>query len=343
MSEEAAAPQVSPDLAAKVVAAETRNVIKGVGDGGTLPAAHRKAMQALSMTPDSAAKLRVACLLQRWVDGHDLTDEQWAEIAAIHPEYATGRPPQAPRPEAKAAPEASPKKYTAAQIDAFAETYGSKRREIYRWMQRGRDKGEIPPLDDPTKMPGWWGRNMKHRVPDKIALAAAAARPVAPPPSLVAEEVASQGGNPLILSALEITVGESVKQARMLTAAAFQKLEKAYETENVEDIQLWQVRWEKAVEAQRKQERDDRLAAEQAGLLISRAAVDSDIANAIAMLKIMRESMAPRILSRLPDLPVDLREPLRLAIEDEREKEDALFRNLESLKAKEDVDFALAS
>jgi hypothetical protein len=64
---------------------------------------------------------------------------------------------------------------------ALAQRYRVNERTIRRWIDAGREGGEFPPLYSPAEMPAWWERMrakqvFKHRVPQEIETAAAAAR-----------------------------------------------------------------------------------------------------------------------------------------------------------------------
>jgi hypothetical protein len=68
-----------------------------------------------------------------------------------------------------------PYKLTAGQ---HAEMYGKTKRNVAWYIEQGRDAegGEnLPPLDHPALMPGWWGQVMTQRCPDGILAAAARA------------------------------------------------------------------------------------------------------------------------------------------------------------------------
>lgn len=180
-------PKVSPDLAGKVIAAEIRNAIKDVGEGGKLPSPLRKEMQMASLTPELAAQQRAAALLAKYVAGTDLTQAQWEEIRSAHPGFADEPPPRSTIAAAiDAAPAASPPPsmpdtargpvmLTKADEARYAALYGKGWRQLRRWVKQGEANQDPCPLHDPSAMPGWWSRNMTWRCPAEIEAAAIAA------------------------------------------------------------------------------------------------------------------------------------------------------------------------
>ena len=54
------------------------------------------------------------------------------------------------------------------EIKWYAEFYGVAERTVKRWKKIGKEKGELPPLDDVLKFVAWWRVRMKHKVPNNI-------------------------------------------------------------------------------------------------------------------------------------------------------------------------------
>lgn len=170
---------VTPELAQKVLAADTRNAIKAVGDGGTLGVPHRKLMESLARTPEAAKQARGAALLQKWVEGRDLTDAQRAELREVYPDIISA--PDA-GPSAESGDEGprivGSKVAYPRQLSFYAVLYGLDAtngvRTLKRWIAAGKaaEPMDLPPLHRPEKMPAWYGRRMAHRCPDNILLAA---------------------------------------------------------------------------------------------------------------------------------------------------------------------------
>ena len=250
---------------------------------------------------------------------------------------------------AAAPPEPLPRKRYARKIDEYAAVYETSTRQLRRWIATGLEARDPCPLDEPGAMAKWWADNMTHRVPAKIAaLAVVAAAPAAPLDSVPAPPVPfAISPTGMDLGELGKDAGESVLQARALVDGAYQKLRNAYALGDDSLIRLWHPRWEKTVEALRKQEKDDIASRRILGLVIEKAAVEADIVKALVALKQMRTFMVRRVCEALaqscPDLDPRLLEEIGRAIEAQRAREDEVFRDMASLKSEHDVEFALAS
>lgn len=172
---------VTPDLANKVLTANLRNVMSKVAAGKTLSAADRKVMEEFTRTQEDLQKSRQAALIRKWSDGGRLTTAEVEEITDILPEHIVqAHQRAAPIPN----PLRSENHYLRKHVE-YSTIYGFEKRTIKRWIQTGRDANppELPPLDDPAAMPGWWGKYMTWRVPDKIIAAASAAKAAEAPAS----------------------------------------------------------------------------------------------------------------------------------------------------------------
>ncbi len=161
--------EISPDLAAKVVAADTRNHVKRVGEGENLSLGERSLFELHACADDAAAmlKARTSKLLQKWLGGGRLSNSELEEIAHILP---------GTRREESAAPQEGKR-----TVEQYAEWYGLQRRMYFRWQKAGRELAEgpdIPPVDEPHLLEAWYNRMMKrglfkHRFPSKLKKAIA--------------------------------------------------------------------------------------------------------------------------------------------------------------------------
>lgn len=139
-------PDPSPDLAAKVIAAEQRNIVKGVGDGGKLSAAERQGFMAFAAAADDQAKnqLRKNSLLRKWLFGGDLKQSQIDELGDELPALRT---------------KVTKERYQRAPTD-----YGHiaiSRRTFFRWVRFGKEcpsGADLPPFDEPAKLEMWYER-----------------------------------------------------------------------------------------------------------------------------------------------------------------------------------------
>jgi len=142
---------------------------------------------------------RVHSLLKGWAGGKRLSSSETAEIRELHPDFQPGAAPASPPVgdelpvvSAPASPVQPDTEATAEQIVRWESLYDTKRRQLFRYIATGREKGRPCPLDHPAQMPAWWGACMKQRVPTKILAAAqraagesgtpASDAPGAPPP-----------------------------------------------------------------------------------------------------------------------------------------------------------------
>jgi hypothetical protein len=154
-------PDVSPDLAKKVTAADLRNTIKKVGDGGNLSPADRQMFIAFASAEDQAAmrEARTSALLRKWLSGGRLSKAEQAEIAHLLPAAAN--------------------RVVSDQYRLGPEGYGHigiERRTFFRWKSHGEmcpDGADLPPFDAPEMLEGWYERMrlrgvFKHRFPAKV-------------------------------------------------------------------------------------------------------------------------------------------------------------------------------
>ena len=234
------------------------------------------------------------------------------------------------------------------QMARWERVYSTAKRQIRRWHDEGIAKNDPCPLDTPHLMPEWWARRMKWSVPEKILQAAKLNPPPAPAPSepdpqpaVAAEKITPPENSqeqpqtppisPLDLGDFQLEEGDQVKQARALVAVAYSQLEKAYRGSGG-NIELLHRKHERAMIALNKAEAADRQSKKDHGLLISRDAVDRDLAKAAELLRQMRESMVRRVMELCPQLPEDLRLVVSDAINRVRAQEDRVL----SLKSIDD-------
>lgn len=139
---------IGPDLASKVLAADSRNIIKHVGEGGRI----LQAEAAMSMPEDERQRLRIGSLLLRSMRGQRLTAEEKEEIDLAFPTSVSS---------ARAITRETYKK----SQKQYAAIYGTSDKSIKNWLSDGRKKNDLPPLDEPGKMADWYARVKTRRVP----------------------------------------------------------------------------------------------------------------------------------------------------------------------------------
>lgn len=357
---------ITPDMAAKVLDADLRNIIKKVSDGGVLSASERAMLQNCAVPGGEVKARRAAVLLTKYAAGSRLSAGELGEIREVHPDFlpeAVAQEASEPLPlvpKLHLTPEAAPSQgdteISRVQLDRWSETYGTQHRQLRRWIARGRERNDPCPLDDPEQMPIWWERNMEKpkRAPDKVLAAAESARvarevtqsqdsatnppdiatkpdETAPPPAK------SQAVDPLDLASVEGLEGQAVVFFRKQFAGTQQQLSEAYLAGNEVRIKTLDARLESVGESLRKHEIAAEAKAKRSGQLLDRAEVFREVTTAINALKLMRKSMADRILAEMTDLTPDQSDRLRAVIENIRGREEDVLRNLPSYKTLDDV------
>ncbi len=177
--------ELTPELAGKVLQAETRNLIKKVGDGGALTTTERQMFLGVLDEHADASELlkkRVTALLRKWLDGARLSKEEREEISHVLPEARYIVEGNQPPVEASAKDEPCTEQRRPLTEREACEAYQVSRATYYRWKNMGDTLPEgpdTPPWDDATALVGWYERMrarglFKHRCP-KALLAAAKA------------------------------------------------------------------------------------------------------------------------------------------------------------------------
>lgn len=332
-------PQVSPELAAKVLAASTRNAIKGVGEGGSLPAAQRKEMEG-ALTPELAIQRRSAALLAKFCAGGDLSPAQWEEIRQSHPGFAEQPAPPSTESFALAIEPDRSVKLTKDAEARYEKLYGKKWRQIRRWIDRGVEQGDPCPLHDPVAMPAWWSRNMKWRVPAEIEQAAVDANksPQESPKNIPESEADSPQippsaplGKPIDLESIDPEEGDRLRELKQIQSAKFTQLREALK--RGEDCTAMESKYLKLCETIDKIETRVTERLKKRGLFIMRDQVEKDLAAGAELLRHTRVSMVRRVLELCSSLNPEQRAEVSAAIERARASEERLLCKLDSLKS----------
>lgn len=354
--------EVTPDLAAKVLAANKRNAVQKVGDGGTLTSAEAADFEAASLSPDSARELRAKALLGKWATATRLTKDEEKELDGYHPGIIsrgvkaaaeTLAAEEKTAPSFTLEPEKKSQSFSAGRLQELSDQYGAglDPRTMRRWIAEGKTSGDSCPLEDPAALKGWWARNKKWSVPDWLLRAAAKAPkpasepPPAPTPGVPMPAAAVEPPPPgvaLNLDDFELGEGEAVSQQRSLVALLWSELRKAYLTPGGE-VDMLQSKYNKATEALRRLEKDDREDRKSRGLLIPRITVQRDIETACELIRQMSETEKRRVLELCPTLGLNERGEVAAAIDRVCEVRTRVFRNLKSLKSADDALLDLAA
>lgn len=367
---------IPPDLAAKVVAADTRNAVVDVGEKKKLTVAMRQEMKLAAMTPSLAEQARALALLDRYCNGEDLTAAQWEEIRRTHPGFANAPTPPSAEPPPRSAiatpgaeglvltAEPSKKgKLSMKEAAAYALKYkGTEKawRTMYRWIETGDAKKDPCPLAEPAKMPGWWSRCMTHRCPPEIEQAAVDA----------AQALAESGGGasassptmPDLGATAQIPVPKApmVQTTPPLDASKIIRLEdfdpeegdRLREIKQLqaakfadlksslargEDTTVKEGKYMKLCETIDKMETRITERMKKRGLYLLREEVESDLARVSEMLRQFRDSMQRRVLERCPSLSAEQRVEVANAILSARMAEDRILAKLITKTADDDL------
>lgn len=357
---------VPQELADKVLLADARNIVQNVGSGTPLTGPQRELMERHALTPEKAMRDRAVAFIDKWRAGQTLTPEQWREVHAIFPEFATTPAPAPPMTSApagdfalRAEPEPVNDELTKVEVAHFMELYGVGRRQLFRWKKEGA------PLRKPEDMPGWWKRSgHTWDVPEKVQAAAVAARtaaadpappepsmenPIDPTPPPAAASVAPGVGAaarsmPVFnLHELQFDPNELVANAARRVAALDKRIAAAYAGESTEDADVLESKLLKAVEGLRKLKDSDQKMKLAMGQYTLTADVERDLATLVELLRQMDETEARRVDELCPGLPQEARAQVRAAILRVGEARRRIFRKLGTITSVQDALLDLAA
>jgi hypothetical protein len=301
---------------------------------------------------------RAASLIRRWLVGKKLTEPEKAEIAHIIPLDVLAKPPT----EGQRQPLNTRKhaKYKN-KLPEYAEIFGQTERTIKRWIRRGKELSDLPPLDDPSKMATWWRRSMDNQVPDYLLGFLTVPDPLASSGDIRSTEASTgnsgEGGSqaqPRDFSQVKsLDLQQNVEELRRSHAINTQLLNEALTAAepNEQAISLRQRNYERSFELLRKAETSLIELRKATGDLIDKEKVRTELAQVFESLRLMRETMTDRIMIALEKmLPRKFQRVLRLlekylrpAIEKTRADEENIFRNVGMLEGPEDVEKMLAA
>lgn len=260
---------IPPDLAAKVIGADLRNLVKKVSEGSSLTQAEREMMERAVIDgtlPEELHEARLAALARAYALGKALTPGQQKELSAIIP---------LGKPIAKKLTTESYRYKLAHYVKSIGLTGKDPDRKLKRWIAKGREKSppDLPPFDALHLMAEWWRRNMEWRVPEYLlTLESVDQAPQAKPPTTpkgeppedtaAAESPPPQSksespGEPMMFDTdSEMTADLGLNQIRQLASTLYRQMQRAFESGRLADGANYMRQWEKAVESMRKWEKD---------------------------------------------------------------------------------------
>ena len=163
---------LTPELAAKVLGADLRNLVKKIGSGGNLTSDERELMEKARLEGNLSEELlraRRAALLRKFASGHRLNADEQAEIASVIP--ATQNVVKRVTSEAY---KKTLRDYVADFIGLGMKPSKDDARKLKNWIKHGRydkeeklrDEPDFPPFDSPELLAEWWRRKMVYSPPD---------------------------------------------------------------------------------------------------------------------------------------------------------------------------------
>lgn len=251
-------PEVSPEMAEKVLSADMRNIIKKVGDGAPLSTAEREIMGrylAASAEVEDLARARTAALLRRWATGSKFSKAELKELEA-HFAATEGRG-------------AKPTRLTAERYDHALRVYAAKIwpdekeetcvRKLKRWIAKGKKASDLPPFDDFPRLAAWYERHHRYAsAPDYLKrFEAAEQRPDPGPPS---DAPAAGDDDRLPSMTLDIdgdhATDASLRQIKALANAIYEQMELALKNRQFTQYRSLRQEWTPLINTQRQWEKD---------------------------------------------------------------------------------------
>lgn len=324
-------PDVSPDLAEKVLSADLRNVIKKVGDGSPLSAAERAMMERYLATATAAedlAKIRAASLLRRWATGGKLSKDEQQEIRA----FVGGESPAGEAPADESTRQRSEKYQHPLRVYA-QRIWPDKRtdnatRTLKRWVSLGREAQppDFPPFDHPERLAAWYERHHDWKAPEALKHLESAAREATPatpaPPKQPGVGPLSPGAPPeeaplppmeLDLDA-EMTADVGLQQVKSLVQATFTQMQVALKRENMPAYNNLRREWQQLVGILRQWEKDIVKIQEGKGEVLRTRVINTELVRIFTTIgQSFFNGLLKVLADHAPHLPPD--EQRRIAIE----------------------------
>jgi hypothetical protein len=343
--------EILPDLAAKVISADLRNLVKKVSEGVSLTQAEREMMERAVIDgtlPDELQQARLAALARAYALGKALTASQQKELSALIPQG---------KPIAKKLTTESYRFKLAHYVpilgidkDEDGKKAKDPERKLKRWIAKGREKTppDLPPFDAPEHMAEWWRRNMEWRVPEYLLRlenhdqSAHQAKATAPEESQQEVNAAAANssavpktdalGEPMMFDTeSDLTADVGLLQIRQLVSTLHKQMVRAFEGGRLTDGANYMRQWEKAVESLRKWEKDIVKIQEGKGEVLRARVVNTELGR---VLNVISQSYFNSLLSILdtyaPEIPGTDRRQLALTYRDKcfRHLKDSQFSSV---------------
>lgn len=251
-------PDVSPELASKVLSADLRNLIKKVGEGSPMTAQERALMETLhvgSLPCEELHQARRSALTRKWISGAKLTREEMEEA---------GLPDPAPSLKRQTS-----ERYKHA-LAHYAKLYDRDVKNIKRLLKKGREASppDFPPLDEPRGMAEWFRRNMGQEPREnltKFEREASEETPAAAETSTVTADAPKEGGQaelpPLPAMMLKMASGHyaadaGLRRVQALVDATFSQMQVALKQNHMKEYKTLFIEYTKLEQMLRSWEKD---------------------------------------------------------------------------------------
>lgn len=317
--------ELTPDLAEKVLSAEKRNLVKKVGEGGTLSAAERQLFIGFSADgaePEQLLQQRINALLRKWLDGGRLSADERDEIAHVLPDARLIiEAPTHSAPLSEPGHQPSRKAMSEKEILAL---YKISRATFFRWKQYGAslpDGQDAPPWDEPVKLVSWYERMkqrgiFKHKCPKELLDAAKLPSAADGPPKEASQPKTQQSNDsssgPRQASSKRGFLAE-LEALQEQTALMREDYEEALKKGEIDRAATLRAEYFSILETLRKYEKDKEQIATASGELVRKSEVEKDLAERL-----------PAVVSSLEYL-IDNVDPY-LIVEQDKTKRRSIWR-----------------
>lgn len=320
-------PEVSPELASKVLSADLRNLIKKVGQGSPLTGPERALMETLhvgSAPYEELHQARRAALTRKWITGAKLTREEMDEA---------GLPDPAPTLKRQ-----TTDRYQKSQAH-YAAIYERDVKNIKRLIAKGRTATpqDFPPLDEPAEMAAWFRRNMGQEPRDNLTKferesnesppaaspasklpAAGAMPPSATEPSGAKSDQELPPLPPMLLDGTTVHAADmGLRRVQMLVDATFSQMQVALKANRMKEYKTLFIEYTKLEQMLRSWEKDIIKIQEGRGEMLRTREINTEIVQLFTILGQSFMNGLTRLIRQLaPQMPTQQQRELAMSITD---------------------------
>lgn len=307
-------PDVSPELAGKVLSADLRNLIQKVGGGANLSPAERELMQrclAESTPPEALMSARRIALTRKWTLGGKLTKEERKEA---------GIPDLAPLLHRQ-----TTERYQRS-FPHYAKIYQRDVRNIKRLVAKGRAASppDFPPLDQPAEMAAWFRRLMGQEPRENLTRFERESSEGSETDSAGSETPESAAGDELPpLPAMKLdgstvhAADMGLRRVQMLVDATFSQMQLALKQQRMKEYKTLFIEYTKLEQMLRSWEKDIIKIQEGRGEVLRTREINTEI---VSLFTVMGQSYLNGLLKLIrqlaPQMPTQQQRELALSITD---------------------------